>query len=671
MIGRIRNRFKSVYPMILLSYFAMLVTFFVTGLLLMRQSEAALTAEIIAANQASMRQMGSLIDEELRSIERLCYEQSLGTDLNELIYTQKRGNEPTENKRRMSAVTVVQGLYAASIANHATDLLYLLTTRNEEVLTQNGKYTLPEFFQRYYAGQDEIDQYTFLKLIVQTEYAQYITLPSADGGTRDILYLYALPVGAREKLAVMGARVNAASLRNMLENSKWLPDTEVVLLDQNGGIILSGGPMDGDSIAGKISWSGIAAGQPAHIVIDRDRYTVMVSHSECSPFLYGVVVPSRVFLLSRHTLMTYYAWCLVILLVIGVVMAILMANVQYRPIRHLADSVLPTILPNGQRDNEYRLIEHRISTIKSEINHLSHANKQQLEQLRIQRLISILHGVPTDECEIRELLRNSGVPMRYSRYVFILIFCRESKAESENAESAARASESHAMQLVAALPADIDLLSIVNRNMRYLLLNLPDHRSEQELFSCCQNWQKQNESADLLISVGHCFQELSGIHHEFLLVSEVMEYQFANGQERIMNPDLIPQDVPAAQSDGASDREKIDKKVVVTEAVALIEERYRDQMLSVTGIADEFGISQVALTRAFKHILDIGVLDFIHKTRLNIAKQLIVNTSANLLDIAQQVGYTNSVTFIRVFKKYEGVTPSQYRAVSARQHDCE
>lgn len=43
------------------------------------------------------------------------------------------------------------------------------------------------------------------------------------------------------------------------------------------------------------------------------------------------------------------------------------------------------------------------------------------------------------------------------------------------------------------------------------------------------------------------------------------------------------------------------------------------------------------------------------------AKPLLLQTEDSVTDIAQQVGYSNVNTFIRIFKKEEGVTPGQYR----------
>lgn len=96
-------------------------------------------------------------------------------------------------------------------------------------------------------------------------------------------------------------------------------------------------------------------------------------------------------------------------------------------------------------------------------------------------------------------------------------------------------------------------------------------------------------------------------------------------------------------------------------ASAFIQARYAQQDLSVAMVAEAMGVTPVAITRVFQRLLGMGTLDYIHHTRLNAAKQLLGAGRRSIREIAELTGYNNSVTFIRVFKKYEGVTPGQYR----------
>ena len=93
-----------------------------------------------------------------------------------------------------------------------------------------------------------------------------------------------------------------------------------------------------------------------------------------------------------------------------------------------------------------------------------------------------------------------------------------------------------------------------------------------------------------------------------------------------------------------------------------IEENYTDPMLSVGVIADEFRMDRFYLSRNFKKEFGIGVFDYIVTLRLKKAKELL-KTPMNIDQIAQETGFPNSRGFRYAFKKYESVTPAQYRQI--------
>ncbi|WKL03578.1 helix-turn-helix transcriptional regulator [Paenibacillus amylolyticus] len=66
-----------------------------------------------------------------------------------------------------------------------------------------------------------------------------------------------------------------------------------------------------------------------------------------------------------------------------------------------------------------------------------------------------------------------------------------------------------------------------------------------------------------------------------------------------------------------------------------------------------------ALSKAFKQVSGINFIDYLTRVRMDAAKQLLRETTMKINDVAAAVGYQHSY-FNRIFKKQEGVTPSQY-----------
>lgn len=90
---------------------------------------------------------------------------------------------------------------------------------------------------------------------------------------------------------------------------------------------------------------------------------------------------------------------------------------------------------------------------------------------------------------------------------------------------------------------------------------------------------------------------------------------------------------------------------------------FTDSGISISMLADKFETNISSLSRSFKKNMGIGLLDYIHKLRLEKAKELIKSTEMNIKDIAVAVGYYNNLAMLRSFKRYEGITPSRFRDI--------
>ena len=94
---------------------------------------------------------------------------------------------------------------------------------------------------------------------------------------------------------------------------------------------------------------------------------------------------------------------------------------------------------------------------------------------------------------------------------------------------------------------------------------------------------------------------------------------------------------------------------------AYIQANCYDNNFSLVSLADHMNLTPTYLSSFFKEKMGENLVDRIARLRMTKAKELLLTTSANVSEIALQVGYASSGTFIRGFKKLEGVTPTQYR----------
>ena len=83
--------------------------------------------------------------------------------------------------------------------------------------------------------------------------------------------------------------------------------------------------------------------------------------------------------------------------------------------------------------------------------------------------------------------------------------------------------------------------------------------------------------------------------------------------------------------------------------------------ISLSAAAEKAGLSPAYFSTVFKEKTGHSFVDYVSEYRINEAKRLLLETEDTLNEIAVQVGYYNANSLTKVFKKYTGVTPGQFR----------
>jgi len=92
-----------------------------------------------------------------------------------------------------------------------------------------------------------------------------------------------------------------------------------------------------------------------------------------------------------------------------------------------------------------------------------------------------------------------------------------------------------------------------------------------------------------------------------------------------------------------------------------IKNNYTNPSISLTSIAKDLHFSYSYLCKFFKKEFGCVFLDYLHGIRIKEGKHLLTNTDESISDIAKKLGYLSSNTFIKTFKKYENISPGEYR----------
>jgi two-component system response regulator YesN len=103
------------------------------------------------------------------------------------------------------------------------------------------------------------------------------------------------------------------------------------------------------------------------------------------------------------------------------------------------------------------------------------------------------------------------------------------------------------------------------------------------------------------------------------------------------------------------------KNVRIAErAKAHIEQHVRER-LSVSAIADCVGVHPNYLSRVFRRCTGTSLGEYVVRTRIERAKQLLRDPAMKIYEVASEVGYESPGHFNRIFKRHVGISPKQFQ----------
>ncbi|MGN1417001.1 MAG: AraC family transcriptional regulator [Oscillospiraceae bacterium] len=91
-----------------------------------------------------------------------------------------------------------------------------------------------------------------------------------------------------------------------------------------------------------------------------------------------------------------------------------------------------------------------------------------------------------------------------------------------------------------------------------------------------------------------------------------------------------------------------------------IESNYAQQ-IKLGELAEIAGITEQHLCRLFKRNFHLRPMEYLAKVRIQHAKEMLVYSEKTIAEIAEASGFPDSSYFSAIFKRYENVTPGEYR----------
>ena len=527
---------------------------------------------------------------------------------------------------------------------------FLYVPETEYVLSDKGIVDSRTYFEVYHGGTED-DFNKWKETLSVSEKGFFFDEMKCKKETKVIACMSKMPWNIRVHghEAVFCAIVSKDEFFKKSDKAEWMATAQTYIYDNNDRLLFDNEDESHRNLSLNELIDTLLGDQVIvsnHISLDTTEFNVVMVVSE-SRLFEQVVSMRNLFVIST-----------VICIIASLVLVIVLVNLNYRPLREIMGEI-----GNAKAADEFAEIKR---FIKSGILN----NVKEQTAMRQMILSHLLQGTYR-RYYTPEDLTNYGIEFFRQNYIIMVLYAGdpEKYAYSSNDSLYKRFGE---LQLI--ITNVFEELFNNEESLAYVI-NIGD------LFYCVINTQISGETesfkrlAENGIEVLNKEFELdikyavSRIHND---MDELFKaYEEANNSlklQNIQNNEVLENVFTKAKAQNGKTDEDVDFKKHISASAGLEEAildyiyyNYQNTELNVDYLSRHFNKSSSYLSLQFKKFYGESLVDFIHKFRILEAKEQLKKTDNTVAYIAKAVGYTNIRTFNRVFKKYEGITPTQYQ----------
>lgn len=149
------------------------------------------------------------------------------------------------------------------------------------------------------------------------------------------------------------------------------------------------------------------------------------------------------------------------------------------------------------------------------------------------------------------------------------------------------------------------------------------------------------------------------------IYSKVIDYLLKPIDDQNLN-DALSIAITELQDELSIDLEYYELNIMTIEKIEkYLRQNYKTDV-SLAKLSEEFFLSKEYISRSFKKRYGITMVDYIAKLRIERAKRYLSDLAICVEEIAFNVGYNSGNYFTKIFKKYEGLSPTEYRKKRGR-----
>lgn len=684
MINKIIRPKKKVLWRWVSSYLIIMIIPLLFGVIIYMYALYVVKKDVQTIQQQAISQVHYNIESMLENLYKISYTLS-SSAYSSGIYV-LRNESSSYQPLSMAQVQKTMGSY--SIANNNISGIYMYFPENDYLLTNSLTYKyekISDQTKRFLGISDQ--EFTMLS---ENESNGELVVMQPDSGSPSLYYVYRSPQ-FNEKITVF-MPLNMDVLREMARiedtgvcliiggRELWLSDSKENLPEALSQESRQNRSMDA-FLTDTAYWMGMA-------IDDGDVYLATYIYKDA--YLAEISVMSRIL------------FCYLILsLILGGIFAGVFSKNHYRPVKALMQGVEKSYTPGA---NEYQIITDYYTSVKADYQTSRKELRESQNKVRNNRLSKLLNS--SYEKFPEDVLRKikGAQTLEEGAYILLGILIVHEENRQQIKESADDQLDRFIVEniltevlsgkfsvidgetdgflvFILRLLEDTDPMDILIQSLEYAVyyidqfyhirLTINISRTSRDIrrigssfdeIKMLQEYRDWSSKDDVCIRTASGFyfpdeneQESIDHYHKY---REMLKYMKSGQYDKV--DEMLQSLISKKENSGGVAKGGMRKERMVAEIVEYIDKHYDDWQLSGKMFAEKYQVSLSYLSQIFKKEKGIGLLDYMNKIRYTKAKAMI-DAGATIQEAASKAGYTTTQPLRRLFRQFEGMTPSESR----------
>lgn len=590
-------------------------------------------------NISMLEQSKHIIDNYISEVELLAE----NFEANPVVDSLLCGTKNIDDFKLNNYIELTRILYEVKARTEIVDNMYLYIKGKEIVLSSTGVLSAKQFYNtndqyKKMEYSDFVENY-----LNDFHYKKFLgTGISGKLGRSYITYSQSLPKDNYEnsgfKLLV---QLNPEWFGNVLNPVAGANDALMMVVNKSGEIIYKNNKetkINTKKLVGHFFKSSD--------VIELSDTNEMITYTKSkddNAWIYIVAVSKKDFMSE----ITQFKYLILLLsagyLVFGVFLSQLLLKKNYRPIKLVIDKLSKNTETNNEFIDDIDFIHSAVDELAASNKNMKDVISMQKKQLKSDALWDIItNGASAD--------KKIEFNFLYDNFAVVIVRISDIDNYSEDEKSIVYyAINNMADELISTLYVYEKLID-TSDNMVFVV-----------------NVEDDNEEAFIEDTKFVCTLLNDVMTKEFSIGVDISISSLKRGIESLSNSYNQALTALMASSGSITDYRDIQTNralKMIADIEEYIDAHYMNNNLSNTLIADEFNITGQYLSVLFKKYRKENLQNYIARVRVEYAKELLKNNKYTVFQIANMVGYSNDIGFIRVFKKLEGITPGKFRQIN-------